>query len=189
MRKKILTTTIVTLLQVCAFSAQSIENSITIEDTPLKGGGTEYVIKGGPDVISKSPYGTIYSDESQLVILKNKEKLINYTGFVNFHMEKLGITIGSDEMTDKGNGVFTFQSAVTISQFNLKAGSTFSCKNGKVVQNGKSTGRSSVTYHNVLKISCSSTNVLSITPKKFWVIFQKMFIETFDSVIEKKAEI
>ena len=165
MKKKILTATIIGLLQASSIAVQAKENSITIEDTPLKGGGTEYVIKGDSDVVSKTPYGTVYADQSQLLILKNKEKMINYTGYVNFYMDEFGFTIASDEMTDKGEGVFTFQSGITISQMNQKSMTSFTCRNGKVVKNGQSTGQSSVTYRNVLTVSCSSTSVLTITAK------------------------
>ena len=169
MKKNLLIAVILTLFFTGQIYAQS-KNKITIENTNLRGGGTEYVIKGGPDVITHSPFGTIYSDQSQLVILKNKEKLINYTGLVNFNMQKLQLTIESDEMTDKGNGLFTFQSGIIISKYgsNKAIGTTtFECKDGKVVKNGQPTGQSSVTFHEVLTISCNSNNILTVTPKQF----------------------
>ncbi|MCF6289357.1 MAG: hypothetical protein L3J53_09020 [Proteobacteria bacterium] len=137
-------------------------DSINIKSYDLKGGGSETIIVGSPDVVTQTKYGTVHSNQSQIISFKNGKQIISYSGDVIFYLKSYSLILSSSEMIDNGYGYYTFGDSVYIETYEKRGGSTFSCSaNNTVIQDG---GQSSTTYRNVITVDCS-TGSLDIKPR------------------------
>ncbi len=151
------------------FPSIHAQNTITINDTNLPGGGQAFEITGSPETQYRNAYGTVFAGKTDIIVLDKGSRIVRHSGVVDFEMDALGLSLKGDTMLELSPGLFEFTGSITVDNLaTTKAtGTTFECRDGIVYMNGESTGQSQVTYQNAIIISCTPGGNIRVEPKVF----------------------